>query len=169
MEEECLTSYQLFLLRSNCTAAVDFLIPMNSQCFWSCTIQILGPGQQVHAQYYMIISLSTISYYAVTGEANFSMQRTSLTVGGFNQPSVARSLIELPGNAKKGLIQRFLWLSPKPVYSAFDSLEPIDKEFTGKLGMYIRWYKVLMYYFDAVKVTLVMGENHMHNYDTTTK
>ena len=64
------------------------------------------------------------------------MQRTSLTVGGFNQPSVARSLIELPGNAEKGLSQRFLWLFPKPVYSAFDSLEPIDKEFTGKLGMY---------------------------------
>ena len=63
------------------------------------------------------------------------MLRTSLTVGGFNQPSVARNLIELPGNAEKGLSQRFLWLFPRPVYSQFDSLEPIDKEFTDKIGM----------------------------------
>ena len=51
----------------------------------------------------------------MTGEANFSMSTTSLTVGGFNQLSVARNLIELPGNAEKGLSQRFLWLFPKPV------------------------------------------------------
>ena len=70
----------------------------------------------------------------MTGEANFSMSTTSLTVGGFNQPSVARNLIELPGNAEKGLSQRFLWLFPKPVYSQFDILEPIEKEFTGRIG-----------------------------------
>ena len=70
----------------------------------------------------------------MTGEANFSMSTTSLTVGGFNQPSVARNLIELPGNAEKGLSQRFLWLFPKPVYSQFNTLEPIEKEFTGKIG-----------------------------------
>ncbi len=40
----------------------------------------------------------------VTGEANFTMATTSLVVGGFNQPSVARNLIELPGNTEKGLI-----------------------------------------------------------------
>jgi hypothetical protein len=62
------------------------------------------------------------------------MPSTSLTVGGFNQPSVARNLIELPGNAEKGLSQRFLWLIPKPVYGKFDSLEPIDKTFTQKIG-----------------------------------
>ena len=70
----------------------------------------------------------------MTGEANFSMSTTSLTVGGFNQPSVARNLIELPGNAEKGLSQRFLWLFPKLVYSQFDTLEPIEKEFTGRIG-----------------------------------
>ena len=74
---------------------------------------------------------------AVTGEANFSMETTSLTVGGFNQPSVARSLIELPGNAEKGLSQRFLWLFPRPVYSQFDSLEPTNKTFTEKIGVFI--------------------------------
>ena len=62
------------------------------------------------------------------------MEHTSLTVGGFNQPSVARSLIELPGNAEKGLSQRFLWLFPRPVYSSFDSLEPTDQLFTDKIG-----------------------------------
>ena len=77
-----------------------------------------------------------IYYYIVTGEANFSMSATSLTVGGFNQPAVARALIELPGNAEKGLSQRFLWLFPKPTYADFDSLEPADKSFTDKIGNY---------------------------------
>ena len=70
----------------------------------------------------------------VTGEANFSMDLTSLTVGGFNQPAVSRSLIELPGNAEKGLSQRFLWLYPKPVYSKFETLEPVNEEFVDKIG-----------------------------------
>lgn len=77
----------------------------------------------------------SVLYFPVTGEANFSMKSTSLTVGGFNQPSVARSLIELAGNAEKGLSQRFLWFFPKPVYGDFDSLEPIDRNFTDKIGM----------------------------------
>ena len=55
--------------------------------------------------------------FLVSGDANFAIKRTSLTVGGFNQPYVARSLIELPGNAEKGLSQRFLWMFPKPVYA----------------------------------------------------
>ena len=61
------------------------------------------------------------------------MKTTSLTVGGFNQLAVARSLIELPGNAEKGLSQWFLWLFPRPVYGNFESLGTIDTVFTGKL------------------------------------
>ena len=64
------------------------------------------------------------------------MKTTSLTVGGFNQPAVARSLIELPGNAEKGLSQWFLWLFPRPVYGNFESLGTIDTVFTGKIGTY---------------------------------
>lgn len=41
------------------------------------------------------------SLFLVMGEANFSVPSTSLTVGGFNQPSVVRNLIELPVNAEK--------------------------------------------------------------------
>lgn len=62
------------------------------------------------------------------------MDRTWLTVGGFTQPTVARSIIDLTGNAEKGLSQRFLWLFPKPVYGTFSTLEPVDVEFTDKLG-----------------------------------
>ena len=62
------------------------------------------------------------------------MNTTSLTVGGFNQPAVARSLIELPGNAEEGLSQRFLWLFPKPVYGTFETLEPVQEEFIDKIG-----------------------------------
>jgi len=52
-----------------------------------------------------------------------------LTVGGFNQPYVACTLIELPRNAEKGLSQRFLWMFPKPMYAHFDTLEPADDTF----------------------------------------
>ena len=83
----------------------------------------------VHVQVHMHTLAST-----VTGEANFSMKKTSLTVGGFNQPGVARSLMELPGNAEKGLSQRFLWLFPKPVYAEFDTLEPVNRVFIDKIG-----------------------------------
>lgn len=76
-------------------------------------------------------------YFTVTGEANFAMEKTCLTVGGFNQPAVARALIEMPGNAEKGLSQRFLWLFPKPEYGKFDTLEPTDEKFTDQIGKYL--------------------------------
>ena len=65
------------------------------------------------------------------------MEATNLIVGGFNQPAVARSLIELPRNAEKGLSQRFLWLFPKPVYANWSELKPIDQDFYDATGMYI--------------------------------
>ena len=61
------------------------------------------------------------------------MDITSLTVGGFNQPAVARSLIELPGNAEKGLSQRFLWLFPRPIYGKFETLEAVQQDKVGQL------------------------------------
>lgn len=42
--------------------------------------------------------------------------------------------METPGNAEKGISQRFLWLIPKPVYSKFDSLQPTDKDFVANIG-----------------------------------
>ena len=71
----------------------------------------------------------------MTGEANFVMEQTGLTVGGFTQPAVARALIELPSNIEKGLSTRFLWIFPKPCYAKFESLEPVDKEFKSALGI----------------------------------
>ena len=71
----------------------------------------------------------------VTGDANFSMESTSLTVGGFSQPSVARVLIKQPGSAEIGLAQRILWLFPQPTYSRFDTLKAVDDQFTDNLGM----------------------------------
>ena len=73
----------------------------------------------------------------MSGEANFHMQTTGLTVGGFTQPSVAKSLIELPQSVEKGLVQRFLWILPKPTYATFASLEPADEKFCDYLGMYL--------------------------------
>ena len=79
----------------------------------------------------MIFTNAWNHYNRVTGEANFSMQRTNLTAGGF---SVAHFLTQLTGNAEKGLSQRYLWYFPKPVYGEFDSLEETDKAFTDKAG-----------------------------------
>ena len=81
--------------------------------------------------YYVFCNYNAI---LVTGEANFSMDVTSLTVGGFNQPAVARTLIGLPGNAEKGLSQRFLWLYPKPIYGKFETLEPVREDFIETIG-----------------------------------
>ena len=54
------------------------------------------------------------------------MEKTSLTIGGFTQPTVARSLIEMPSNIEKGLSTRFLWIFPKPSYANFSTLEPVN-------------------------------------------
>ena len=63
------------------------------------------------------------------------MDTTNLTLGGFTQPGVARSLIELPSNAEKGLSQRFLWIFPQPKYADFETLEPVGCIiFCDKLG-----------------------------------
>ena len=85
------------------------------------------------------------------------MKSTSLTVGGFNQPSVARCLIELPGNAEKGLSQRFLWLFPKPVYSEFDTLEPTDKVFTDKIGRHKAILLLLICNFPFNNLVVTLG------------
>ena len=62
------------------------------------------------------------------------MSHTSLTVGGFIQPSMAKALIEMAQNIEKGLCQRFLWLAPKPVTVAFDDLEQVDSQFSASVG-----------------------------------
>lgn len=53
------------------------------------------------------------------------MDSTCLTVGGFSQPTVARTLIEQCGSAEIGLTQRFLWIFQKPAYARFSTLEEV--------------------------------------------
>ena len=62
------------------------------------------------------------------------MERTSLTVGGFTQPAVAQSLIEMSSNSEKGFSTRFLWIFPEPCYAKFDTLEMVKPEFKDSLG-----------------------------------
>ena len=62
------------------------------------------------------------------------MDRTALTVGGFTQPSVARTLIELPASIEKGLMPRFLWIFPKPSFARFSALELVEEGFSQYLG-----------------------------------
>ncbi len=76
--------------------------------------------------------------YKVSGEANFAMSHTGLTVGGFTQPTVARNLIEVQGNVEKGLCQRFLWQFPKPTTVQFSDLQKVNETFSACVGKYVR-------------------------------
>ena len=62
------------------------------------------------------------------------MEQISLTIGGFTQPGVSRSLIELPSNIEKGLSTSFLWIFPEPWDAKFASLEPVIEQFSVTLG-----------------------------------
>jgi len=57
-----------------------------------------------------------------------------MTLGGFIQPSVARSLIELQSNVEKGLCQRFLWLVPQPTIVKFEQLQQVNADFVTTIG-----------------------------------
>ena len=70
----------------------------------------------------------------MSGDANFHMERTALTVGGFTQSSVSRSLIELPSSIEKGFAQRFLRIFPRPSFSKFQTLELANERFSDSLG-----------------------------------
>jgi len=63
------------------------------------------------------------------------MTSTMLTVGGFTQPTVARSMIEQPSNSEKGLSSRFLWFFPNVLYGTFDDLGEVDQDFIDKISM----------------------------------
>lgn len=62
------------------------------------------------------------------------MSSTNLTLVGFTQPNVARSLIKNTSNIEKGLSQRFIWMFPKPTYAEFQSLQSVNSTFTQELG-----------------------------------
>lgn len=62
------------------------------------------------------------------------MTSTMLTIGGFTQPGVARSLIEQPSNAERGLSSRFLWFFTECLYGNFRSLGEVDKTFIAKIS-----------------------------------
>ena len=64
----------------------------------------------------------------VSGDANFDMDTTSLTVGGFSQPSVARMLIEQSASAEIAKVPL------NASYSKFATLQKVDEEFTDTLG-----------------------------------
>lgn len=70
----------------------------------------------------------------MSGDANFTMKHTGLTIGGFTQPVVARNLIEIQANVEKGLCQRFLWIAPQPATVSFNELQRVDEEFSTALG-----------------------------------
>jgi hypothetical protein len=66
--------------------------------------------------------------FSVTGNANFNMSQTSLTLLGFTQPQSALPIIHNPQNNAKGFTSRILWYFPKPIYSRLKDLELTTEE-----------------------------------------
>lgn len=89
-------------------------------------------GIQITSQCYLPFSL----LFVVTGEANFTMETTSLTIGGFSQPSRARTLIEQSGSVETGLAQLFMWVFPKPSYAKNEELEAVNEDITKLLSKF---------------------------------
>ena len=85
-------------------------------------------------QQLVICTYICILYTLVSGDANFSMPSTYLTVGGFTQPSVARHVVELPSSIEKGFTHRFMWIFPKPLYQKFTNLGKANQDFTENLS-----------------------------------
>lgn len=114
---------------------VSRLIHTIGEIAWISLYNVLPLQGLIYVNSWPIYSYySSIFYILVTGEANFAMPCTRLTIGGFTQPGIARALIELPSNAEKGLSHRFVWLFPKPLFGAFTTLGEVDKEFQESLG-----------------------------------
>lgn len=89
----------------------------------------------------------------VSGDSDFKMSHTGLTIGGFTQPSMAKTLICNPSNSDKDICQRFLWLMLKPAAVGFDELQQVDKGvFTSNGG-----YLVIVYnYIYTLKLMLII-------------
>ena len=82
---------------------------------------IVGQDEQVcndNVYLYEIVVLTLLHKFS--GECNFTMSYTGLSVGRFMQLGVARGLFEYGPNIEKGLCQRFLWIIPKPSTTLFD-------------------------------------------------
>ena len=88
----------------------------------------------IHFIIFLFLYIEVCKFVEVTGEANFVMASTRLTVGGFTQPGVARNLMDMASNAEKGLSQKFLWVFPRHICRNFNALEKVDKDFQRKLG-----------------------------------
>lgn len=86
-----------------------------------------------------VLTVYNVSFLVnqVSGDANFSMKRTGLTLGGFIQPSVSRYYLEQVQSSNHGLSQRFLWFVPKSKPVLFRELTTVNKEFKTSLGMYL--------------------------------
>ena len=100
-------------------------------------MHIHGEETQVCNVIVMYVSVTYLTYlqyflfprkYTVSGDANFVMSSTQLTVGGFTQPGVAT------GYAEKGFSNRFLWLFPNPLFEHFSSLGEVDEDFVDKIS-----------------------------------
>ena len=71
----------------------------------------------------------------MSGEANFEMETTGLTIGGFIQPSIARNILDQAAKSEKGFFQRFLWFVPQPTPVPFEELPKVYRDFSASVGM----------------------------------
>lgn len=96
------------------------------------------------------------------------MSSTRLTIGGFTQAGVARSLIEMPSNSEKGLSHRFLWMFPKPLFGTFAALEEVNQGFTDEmcklldLSCIFLWFYLIQVYKTILDLYYIADEYVIH-------
>ena len=133
-----MTSFQCSSRRLTCYVLEEVCqTPMNCQCSSNSMVLNTGWEKLVSKLFhlYPILIHGGIVFLTVSGDSNFNMGHTGLTVGGFTQPSVAR-------NTDHQQSIKF-WQRPmsavhlactKPVAVCFDQLQQVDKEFCTSIG-----------------------------------
>ena len=67
-------------------------------------------------------------FILVTGNANYFMAKTSLSIFGFTQPHTALPIIQDAQNNVKGFTSRFIWYFPEPVFAKLRHTKLTEEE-----------------------------------------
>lgn len=87
--------------------------------------------------------------FTVTGNANFTMSRTSFSLFGMTQPYAAMPVIQDQSNNAKGFTSRILWFFPEPVFAKFEetmlTTEEKDVALKFKEDLGINTFNIITY------------------------
>ena len=110
----------------------------------------------VSCEHLMIHDSQVISYTAVSGDTNFSMDVTALTIGGFTQPMVARNLIELQASVEKDCPQDSCGYSPNRSMLNLRHWRKLMSGFTHSLGISVRKDVLYPDFFQIIHISMLI-------------